>query len=112
MPRAGALAPAASDTPPQDLGFTINGSDRTVRDVLVRWARQASWTHGPAHWTVNKDHPIEGTAGAEVFGDEFKKAVRVLVSTTELTDQAVQPCFYTNKVLRIIPAVASCELTE
>jgi hypothetical protein len=94
---------------PASAGFAVSRRDLTVRDVLVRWASVSGWAHDAEHWSVDKDHPVEGAAGPEVFGLEFKAAVRTLLSSTENSDLPVQPCFYSNRVLRVIPRAASCD---
>jgi len=88
--------------------FDVREGDRTIRDVLVRWAKAAGWVHEPIHWAVTDDYSVAGYAGEEVFGGEFRSAVRILISSTELTARAAQPCFYSNNVVRIIPRIASC----
>lgn len=93
------------------LRFDITASDRNVREALARWAKAAGWFHDPTHWTIDKDHPIEGIAGPDVFGPDFKSAVRNLLASTELTDRPVQPCFYTNLVVRVIPKAEFCDKT-
>jgi hypothetical protein len=92
--------------------FDVRAGDRSVREVLTRWAIGAGWLFEPQHWTLDKDHPIQGTAGADVFGGEFKTAVRRLLSSTELTDRPVQPCFYVNHVVRVIPKAELCDRTQ
>jgi hypothetical protein len=108
-PAASVTGPPKAPPPPE---FSVGPVDSTIREVLVRWSAQAGWMHSAAHWTVSKDHPVEGAAGPEVFGASFQEAVRILVSSTELTDQPVQPCFYSNRVLRIISATASCNRVD
>ena len=88
--------------------FEVTSSDITIREALDRWARSNGWAFKPEHWTLDKDFPIQGAASSDVFGTDFRQAVRILLSSTELTDKAVQPCFYTNRVLRVIPLAASC----
>lgn len=92
--------------------FAVTTADRSVREVLARWARSAGWTHEPMHWTLDRDHPIQGDAGPEIFGADFKAASRKLLSSTELTDRPVQPCFYMNKVVRVIPRAELCDRTQ
>jgi hypothetical protein len=104
-----ATAAPAAPAPPR---FDVTADDRSVREVLARWARGANWTHQPQHWTLDKDHPIQGTAAPDVFGPEFKTAVRRLLSSTELTDRPVQPCFYVNNVVRVIPKSELCDRTQ
>lgn len=103
-------APAPFVSPaPVAPSFFIRSTDSTVRDVLTRWSQSAGWTHLPLHWTIDKDHPVEGGIGADIFGNDFKAAVRTLLSSTEMTDRPVQPCFYTNKVVRVIPNASMCD---
>lgn len=101
-------APVSFALPPT-AGFAASRRDSTIRDVLVRWAAASGWAHDAEHWSVDKDHPVEGAAGPDVFGYEFKAAVRTLLASTENSDLPVQPCFYTNRVLRVIPRSASCD---
>lgn len=116
LPIAPAAAPSASAATtvvmaPPVASFEVKTSDRSVREALSRWAKAAGWVHEPAHWALDKDFPIAAAAGPEVFGPDFKGAVRVLLSSTELTDRPVQPCFYTNHVVRVIPKAELCDKT-
>lgn len=79
--------------------------DTTLRAVLARWAGDSGWTFHPQHWAVDVDIPL--SASAEFSGD-FKSAVRELLSATELADKPLQPCFYGNQVLRVVPLAQSC----
>jgi hypothetical protein len=110
---ASGVAPVlvAVPAPPEPPIFDVTSKDSTVRDVLVRWSAAAGWTHAASHWTINRDFPIAGTADASVFGADFKEATRRLLSSTELTDRPVQPCFYTNKILRVVPKAELCDKT-
>jgi hypothetical protein len=92
--------------------FDVTTSDSTIRDVLVRWATAAGWTHKPDHWAIDRDLPIAGTADSSVFGPDFKEATRKLLLSTELTDRAVQPCFYSNKVVRVVARAELCDKTS
>lgn len=89
--------------------FEVLGSDRTIREVLQRWARGSGWTHDPVHWALQRDFPVQGTASAESFPSTFKDAARVLLSSTEGSDLPVQPCFYTNNVVRVVPQAEVCD---
>lgn len=90
------------------LEFDAALSDQNMRLVLDRWARQAGWMFGPEHWTVDVDIPLVGTAS---FGADFRNAVRALLAATELADHPVQPCFYSNRVLRVVPLAQACNRT-
>lgn len=78
----------------------------TVRQVLFEWATRAGWTFRPEHWTVPSDFPVHGTAD---FHGDFRYAVRNLLATTHQTSSPVQPCFYSNSVLRVIPINGMCD---
>lgn len=94
------LAPAASAR------FFAGPPDTTLRAVLSRWARQAGWVFGAEHWLPTVDIPLQGQAG---FDGDFKVAVRQLLRATELGDRPLQPCFYANRVLRVLPLAQSCD---
>ncbi|VTU44943.1 toxin co-regulated pilus biosynthesis Q family protein [Variovorax sp. RA8] len=99
---AAAAAPAAQVAQP----FTVSRSDKTIREALAVWARRAGWTHDPEHWTVPFDLPVLSSAD---LGSDFKGAVRALLSSTDLTNLPLQPCFYSNKVLRVVPKAELCD---
>ncbi|WP_059378932.1 TcpQ domain-containing protein [Achromobacter sp. PD1] len=79
--------------------------DATLRAVLARWADLAGWTFQPQHWAVDVDIPLSATAE---FSGDFKSAVRELLGATELAERPLQPCFYGNRVLRVVPLAQSC----
>lgn len=108
-----APAPVSAPAVPaaEPVGFAVLKSDKSVRDTLTRWAGSAGWTHLPEHWAVAEDYSVGGTAGPEVFGSDFKGAVRVLISSTDLTSRPAQPCFYANSVVRVIPRAGICDPT-
>ncbi|MDB5858868.1 MAG: putative lipoprotein [Ramlibacter sp.] len=109
---AATAASGPARTPPAPPGpFSIGPADHSIREALSRWAKAAGWTHEAAHWTLDRDFPVEGSAGAEVFGLDFKTAVRTLLGSTELTERPVQPCFYSNRVVRVIPQAEICDRT-
>lgn len=86
--------------------FHAEMTDVNLRRVLARWAGLAGWTFGPEHWDVDVDIPLAGGAS---FGDDFKQAVRALVSATEMAERPLQPCFYANRVLRVVPYAHACD---
>lgn len=115
--QAGGAMPAAAPVPPSPVpalrdrpssAFHAGPPDATLRAVLSQWAGAAGWTFQPQHWSVNVDIPLAGSAE---FGTDFKQAVRALLAATELTDRPVQPCFYTNRVLRVVPYTQACDPT-
>ena len=85
--------------------FSVSRTDGNLRQVLARWALSSGWDFGPEHWMVDVDIPIIGSAS---FDLPFVDAVRALVSSTELADRPLQPCFYSNRVLRVVPYTQTC----
>ncbi|HWL30439.1 MAG TPA: TcpQ domain-containing protein [Burkholderiaceae bacterium] len=92
--------------PPQV--FKVSPKDATLRAALARWAEVAGWTFDVEHWAVDADIPIVGSAH---FETSFKPSVQQLVAATELADRPLQPCFYSNQVLRIVPYAQACDRT-
>ena len=88
--------------------YEVSPHDHNLRSALARWAQLAGWTFESEHWAVDADIPIVGAAS---FESEFKPAVQELVAATELADRPLQPCFYSNRVLRIVPYAQSCDRT-
>jgi hypothetical protein len=78
----------------------------TVRSALERWAAQADWIFGSQHYAVTVDFPVVATT--EEIPADFKAAVRTLLDSTTLTDTPAQPCFYSNRVLRVVPRHELC----
>ncbi len=102
MNNVSAPTPAAAPM----VSFSISRSDRTVREALVRWAKDASWTFDAEHWTVPVDLPIVASAS---LGTDFRGAVRAMLDSTALSDMPLQPCFYSNQVLRVVPKAERCD---
>ncbi|RBL87843.1 hypothetical protein DDE05_00205 [Streptomyces cavourensis] len=97
--------PTAPQAPPPVELFRAAPPDATLRAVLVRWADMAGWTFQPQHWAVDVDIPLAASAD---FPGDFKSAVRGLLGATELAEKPLQPCFYGNRVLRVVPLAQSC----
>jgi len=120
LPAMRAAAPASAPAAPPDTPsaassagaadasarFRAGPPDATLRAVLARWAADAGWSFEPQHWAVDADIPLAGSAD---FPADFKTAARSLLASTELADRPVQPCFYTNKVLRVVPLTQACD---
>ncbi|RZS86520.1 TcpQ domain-containing protein [Pigmentiphaga kullae] len=103
--RASVVDPVSVRRAPYD----ATPADRTMRQALRRWATAAGWTFEPEHWTVDVDIPLAGSAN---LGSDFKTAVRELLASTELSAHPLQPCFYSNRVLRVVPHAESCDRTS
>ncbi len=104
-----ARAPASAARPiGGSLVFDAALADQNMRKVLSRWARMAGWSFEAEHWTVDVDIPL---AGAASFGSDFKGSVRALLASTELSSRPLQPCFYSNNVMRVVPLAEPCDRT-
>lgn len=109
-PRSGSM----SEAPPGPLPlrassaslFRVSPQDGNIRLALRRWAASSGWTFEAEHWAVDVDIPIVGSA---VFSLEFDQAVQQLLASTELSDRPLQPCFYANRVLRVVPYAQNCD---
>lgn len=88
--------------------FELHIQDQTIRQALMRWATDHRWHFENGHWAVPVDLPV--TADARFEGD-FISAVRGLLAATDIAGRPLQPCFYTNRVLRVISANESCDPT-
>ncbi len=93
-------------TPPPVPTWNVSPRDRTIREALKNWSTAAGWTFEPEYWTLPMDIPV--TASATFTGD-FKTAVRQLIAATELSDTPSQPCFYLNRVVRVVPINQVCD---
>ena len=106
----------AATQPPEDIppaeppvikrNWNIFPSDGTVRQALTRWAAAENWTFGPDQWELNFDLPIQ--AQAEFEAESFQQATQALSQAIAMTESPVRPCFYANRVLRMIPFTRSC----
>ena len=94
--------------PKAQVAFSVSRVDQHLRQALGRWANLSGWRFDPEHWSVDVDIPVSAEAS---FSDDFIESVQALVSSTELSDRPLQPCFYTNQVLRVIPLAEACDRT-
>ncbi len=86
--------------------FELRIKDRTLRQALVRWAKQAQWVFAPEHWTLEVDFPIKAAAR---FEGGFESAVAQLLAAAQLNAHPLQACFYSNQVLRILAWPQACD---
>ncbi len=101
-------APADMPSPPiasGTTGFQVLVADHTLRGTLERWSRQAGWTFNNDFWSLPRDLPIRA---ASHFGGNFKAAVVDLLKSSEATDMPAKPCFYSNRVLRVVVYADAC----
>ncbi|MFW8566432.1 TcpQ domain-containing protein [Orrella sp. 11846] len=101
-------AAALVNSPQACVRFETHVSDGTVRQTLARWANQADWRFENSHWAVPVDVPVTAKAG---FEGDFQTAVRGLLDAVQMTGRALQPCFYSNQVLRVISANEVCDVS-
>ncbi|WP_416047376.1 toxin co-regulated pilus biosynthesis Q family protein [Cupriavidus basilensis] len=100
-----ASAPALAPAPSRSV-WQVTPADQNVRMLLTRWASAAGWS---LVWSAERDLPL---VGSETYPGDFKAAVRGVLRATDMSDAAVQPCFHTNAVVRVIPATALCDRAE
>lgn|GEM_PF-204105 len=106
-----ATAKVATPMPTSYLGqpvgrYSVSPADITMRQALERWSRMAGWSFSSEHWDVDVDIPLVGEAS---FESDFRSAVRDLLAATEMGDRPLQPCFYSNRVLRVVPYSQACD---
>ena len=100
--------PASPATLSSQPFYAITQSDKNLRQALSRWANLSGWKFQAEHWAVDVDIPLTATAN---FSDEFVSSVRALIEATELSERPLQPCFYANQVLRVVPITEACDRT-
>lgn len=100
-----AVAPPKPVPPPVPT-WTVSPQDKTIREALKNWTLRAGWTFEPEYWTLPMDIPVTASA---TFSGDFKTAVRQLIAATELSDTPSQPCFYQNRVVRVVPINQVCD---
>jgi len=88
--------------------FSVSHTDLHLRQALTRWAGLSGWRFEPEHWAVDIDIPLSASAK---FSEDFVSSVQALLASTELSDRPLQPCFYSNQVLRIVPVAEPCDRT-
>ncbi|KAI3602981.1 putative lipoprotein (plasmid) [Cupriavidus necator H850] len=98
---AATAAPVATNSPQT---WTVSPADGNFRQLIETWTSRAGWTAAP--WELEKDVPI---VGGDVFSADFKAAVRRVLSSTEMTDYAIKPCFYSNNVVRVVKQTTKCD---
>lgn len=118
----GASAPGASEAVPAVVSAKVDAADpaapsapavtfavrerETVREALTRWSKDAGWTHLAEHYTVDFDVQILGSVAPYT---DFRTGVRALLATTSMTAKPLQPCFYSNQVLRVVLRTQRCD---
>lgn len=86
--------------------WTTSPTDVNLRLLIGRWATSASWN---SVWDADIDSPI---TGKDQITTDFKTAIRHVLSSTELGDSPLKPCFYTNNVVRVVRQSAKCNPSE
>lgn len=116
-PGAAPLALASADVKPNapvapppkpPKAWKVSPEDKTIRETLAKWAVSEGWTFNPLgrdYWTVPQDFDV---VASDTFYGDFKDAVRKLIASTELTKTPLQPCFFSNKAVRVILINEEC----
>jgi hypothetical protein len=100
-------APVAPPPKPPK-AWKVSPEDKTIRETLAKWAVSEGWTFNPLgrdYWTVPQDFDV---VASDTFYGDFKDAVRKLIASTELTKTPLQPCFFSNKAVRVILINEEC----
>ncbi len=108
--RATIAAPTTAPTPVVTAApstWVVSPGDGNFRQLVETWASRAGWSAAP--WELEKDVPI---VGSDVFDGDFKAAVRRVLSSTEMTDYIIKPCFYSNNVVRVVKLTTKCDLSQ
>jgi hypothetical protein len=85
--------------------FTSLTSDKSLKQLIQRWARDAAWVFNDEHWAVSVEIPLSGPFTQQ---GSFPEVVQQVLLSTQLGDYPLRPCFYSNNVLRVIPFEESC----
>ena len=89
--------------------YNVTETDGTLRSAIARWSTDSGWKFRDDYWAVDKDIPV---AAAAVFGADFRGSVIALLTTTDLTELPIKPCFYSNQVVRVVPRAERCDRTK
>lgn len=96
-PASGAAGgPAVVSAPPQPR-WEIRAADLTLRQSLIRWAKDAGWQ---VSWEVRYDYPVQLEA---VFVGTFEEAVEKYTDSLMGSEYPILGCLYeANRVVRIL----------
>lgn len=101
-PVAAAVAALPTGSGPRD--WTVSAADGNYRLLVEKWARETGWTAAP--WELDQDVEIGGN---DSFNADFKTAIRRVLSSTEMTDYSLKPCFYSNNYVRVVKLTTKCD---
>ncbi|AQV99474.1 hypothetical protein BJN34_37000 (plasmid) [Cupriavidus necator] len=102
-----ATSKATPAAPMAPTSWTVSPADGNFRQLIETWAPRAGWSAAP--WELEKDVPIVGN---DAIDGDFKSAVRRVLSSTEMTDYIIKPCFYSNNVVRVVKQTTKCDLSK
>lgn len=85
--------------------FASLTSDKSLKQLIQRWAHDAAWVFNDEHWAVSVEIPLSGPFTQQ---GNFPDVVQQVLLSTQLSDYPLRPCFYSNNVLRVIPFEESC----
>jgi hypothetical protein len=88
--------------------WSISPTDGNYRTLLESWAKQEGVQFV---WSYGQDVELGGT---DRFRGDFKAAVRHVLGATELSDNPLKPCFYTNDppLLRVVALTTKCDASQ
>jgi hypothetical protein len=103
---APARAPGQFADASETIAWHVSPRDQNLRLLIERWSTLVGWS---AIWDIDRDIPISSN---DDHTADFKGAVRRVLSSTELGDVQVKPCFYSNSVVRIVRKTTKCNPNE
>jgi hypothetical protein len=104
--------PPAATTKPKHLTatdvvlYSVTPAQHDLRSVIDIWAKIVGWS---AVWDIERDIPISMVDAKE---NDFRTAVRRVLSATEFGDLPAKPCFYSNNVVRVVRKTTKCNPNE
>lgn len=99
---------AAAPAPKPLKAWKVSPEDKTIRETLAKWSATEGWTFNPLgrdYWTIPQDFDV---VASDTFYGDFKDVVRKLIASTELTSTPLQPCFFSNRAVRVILINEEC----
>lgn len=86
--------------------YQVTPGQHDLRSVIDNWSKLVGWK---SVWDIDRDIPINMADSKE---NDFRSAVRRLLSATELGDLPAKPCFYSNNVVRVVRKTTKCNPNE
>ncbi|SOZ17230.1 toxin co-regulated pilus biosynthesis Q family protein [Cupriavidus taiwanensis] len=97
MQKVRATGPVSANAVPAAARWEVRASDLTLRQSLMRWAKDAGWQ---VSWEVKYDFPVQLEAA---FGGTFEDAVEQFTASLRTSEFPLLGCMYEgNRVVRIL----------